>query len=350
MRYLALLLVLAPGLCPFALSQAQDSTILDPGQLQYYLMQAFHTASAKNRRTLNHIGIQVQSSAAGYLVTAVLEGYPAHLAGINRGDVIQSVNAMPYHPVYSFNQATSEPGNFAQSAASYEIEWLRNNRGFSATLQPIYENLYDSYRSATLNSIQEFPFGNKLVGYVHLWGFSRSSNDLASFRQLMAAFADCDGLIIDLRNAYGFLANQHLDLIFPSRRRLFVVGGAMNEHVKLSHVESTHSQGYYQKPIAVLLNSATRGGAELFAYQLAKLDRVVTVGEATPGRIGDYRLALEVGSADLEYLPAVGTLIDGRVFESSGVEPGQTVSYPFTQTTRSDPQYQVAVLTLLGII
>jgi C-terminal processing protease CtpA/Prc len=229
-------------------------------------MQAFHADSAENRRPLNHIGIQVQPSASGYLVTAVLEGYPAHLAGINRGDIIQSVNAMPYHPVYSFNAATSGPGDFPPSNTSYEITWRRNDGTSSASLMPVYENLYDSYRSATLNSIQVFPSGNKLVGYVRLWGFSRSSNDLVSFRQILAEFDDCDGLIIDLRNAYGFLGHQHLDLIFPSRRRLFQLGGVINEHVDLSHTESAPSETYYQKPIAVLLNSATAGGAELFAY------------------------------------------------------------------------------------
>lgn len=345
-----LLLLSVFGFSSLALSQAPDSDRLEPDQLQYYLMQAFHADSAENRRPLNHIGIQVQPSATGYLVTAVLEGYPAHLAGINRGDVIHSVDTLPYHPVYSFNTAAGGPGGFPQSNTSYEITWRRNDSTLSANLIPVYENLYDSYRSATLNSIQVFPSGNKLVGYVRLWGFSRSSNDLASFRQILAEFDDCDGLIIDLRNAYGFLAHQHLDLLFPSRQRRFQLGGVITEHVDLSHVESAPGDDYFQKPIAVLLNSATEGGAELLAYQLAKLERVITVGEATPGRIGDYRQASAAESAGLEYRPAVETLIDGRVFESSGVQPQQVVPYPFSQSSRGDPQYQAALLTLLGII
>jgi len=345
-----LLLLPVFGFSSAALSQAPDSDRLRPDQLQYYLMQAFHADSAENRRPLNHIGIQVQPSATGYLVTAVLEGYPAHLAGINRGDVIQSVNAMPYHPVYSFNAATSGPGGSPPSNTSYEITWRRNDSSLSASLIPVYENLYDSYRSATLNSIQVFPSGNKLVGYVRLWGFSRSSNDLVSFRQILAEFDDCDGLIIDLRNAYGFLGHQHLDLIFPSRRHLFQLGGVINEHVDLSHVKSAPGDDYFQKPIAVLLNSATEGGAELLAYQLAKLGRVITVGEASLGRIGGFHQVSAVESAGLEYRPAVETLIDGSVFESSGVQPQQVVAYPFSQSTRGDPQYQAALLTLLDII
>ena len=346
----ALLLLPVFGFSSLALSQAPDSDRLGPDQLQYYLMQAFHADSAENRRPLNHIGIQVQPSATGYLVTAVLEGYPAHLAGINRGDVIHSVDALPYHPVYSFNTAAGGPGGFPRSNTSYEISWRRNDSTWSANLIPVYENLYDSYRSATLNSIQVFPSGNKLVGYVRLWGFSRSSNDLASFRQILAEFDDCDGLIIDVRNAYGFLAQQHLDLLFPSRRRRFQLGGVITEHVDLSHVKSAPGDDYFQKPIAVLLNSATEGGAELLAYQLAKLERVITVGEATPGRIGDYRQASAAESAGLEYRPALETLIDGSVFESSGVQPKQVVPYPFSQSTRGDPKYQAALLTLLGII
>ena len=72
--------------------------------------------------------------------------------------------------------------------------------------------------------------------------------------------------------------------------------------------------------------------------------------ESTPGRTGDYRQASAAESAGLEYRPALETLIDGSVVESSGVQPKQVVPYPFSQSTRGDPQYQAALLTLLGII
>jgi C-terminal processing protease CtpA/Prc len=85
-------------------SHAQGlATQLTPTDLDYYLVQAFAASTAEQRHQLNHIGIRVQANAQAYIVTAVLEGYPAHAAGIQRGDRLISVNKQPYHPVTSFN-------------------------------------------------------------------------------------------------------------------------------------------------------------------------------------------------------------------------------------------------------
>jgi C-terminal processing protease CtpA/Prc len=342
--------LLSLWLAPLAFCQAQDSARLAADQLPYYQMQAFHADSATDRIPLNHIGVEIQATAAGYLVTAVLEGYPAHLAGLNRGDIIQTVDGMAYQPIYSFNGASIGSGDFIENRASHEIKWQRDDTNFTATLRPVFENLYDSYRSATLNSIQEFPSGNKLIGYVRLWGFSRSSNDLISFQRLMQEFEDCDGLILDLRNSYGFLTTQHLDRFFRTRSRFFESAGQLGEQVNLSPMAIPKSADYYQHPVAVLVNSETRGGAELFAYQLAKLDRVVTLGQVSAGMLGDYINVPDSTPRALQYMPAAETLIDGEVFEAVGVEPSQIVEYPYTQSGRGDLQYETAVLVLLGLI
>lgn len=344
------LLLLALWIPNLAFSQAPDSTRLESDQLPYYLMQAFHADAAADRTPLNHIGVEIQSTTAGYLVTAVLEGYPAHLAGLNRGDIIQSVDGMPYQPIYSFNEASTGTGNFTENRAAHEVKWLRDDMMFGATLRPVYENLYDSYRSATLNSAQEFPSGNKLIGYVRLWGFSRSTNDLIWFRRLMQEFEDSDGLILDLRNSYGFLATHHLDLFFRTRSRFFESTGQFSAQVNLSPLPTAKSGDYYQHPVVVLINSETRGGAELLAYQLAKLDRVVTLGQASAAMIGDYIEVLDSTPTALRYKPATETLIDAKVFEAVGVEPAQLVEYPYAQSGRGDPQYETAVLVLLGLI
>lgn len=348
-RILSLLLAILV-LCPNAGAQGPGELEVDSSQLRFYLIQAFQAGSAADRLALNHIGIQVVPLADDYLVTAVLEGYPAHQAGINRGDLITAANGEAFHPVYSFNQASTDSSPFVPAHAQYDIELERNGDILSVQVTPVFENLYDSYRTATLNSIQQFSSGNKLIGYVRLWGFSRASNDLVSFHQLIDDFAYCDGLIIDLRNAYGFLDTSHLDLLMPNRRRFFTATGAGSEHVALAFGTQNTVEDSYQKPIAVLINADTRGGAELFAYQLAKLERVVTIGEATPGQIGDYRLISRGASTAFRYHPAHSIRIDGNVFETQGVTPQQAVAYPYQQSTRSDPQYETAVVIMLGII
>lgn len=336
------------------LAQPGNSFIFDDSELDFYLLQAFQASSAEQRIALNHIGIQVQAADEGYLVTASLEDYPAQLAGIERGDRILTVNGEPFHPVYSFNEPTiaadGEPTRFAASHSAYELEVSRNGTTRSLQLTPVYENLFDSYRTATTNSVQVFPAGNKTIGYVRFWGISRASADIVSMEKIMQQLANCDGLIFDLRNSFGYLSASHLDLIVPSRRSYFVATGAPNTHGDLQPAGITSDGDYYQSPIAVMLNSETRGGPELFAYQLAKMRRVVTLGETTPGRIGDYVLETNGEDSQLRYIPAEDVLIDGGGFESIGVEPEQVIAYPFEQTTRSDPQYETTLLFLLGII
>ena len=336
------------------LAQAGNSFTVDDSKLDFYLLQAFQARSAEQRIALNHIGIQVQAADEGYLVTASLEGYPAQLAGIERGDKILTVNDEPFHPVYSFNQATiaadGDHTGFTASHSSYEVEVSRNGTTRSLQLTPVYENLFDSYRTATTNSVQIFPAGNKTIGYVRFWGISRASADIASMEKIMQQLANCDGLIFDLRNSFGYLSASHLDLFVPSRRSYFLATGTPNTHGDLQAVGISSEGDYFQKPIAVMLNSETQGGPELFAYQLAKMRRVVTLGETTAGRIGDYVLETNGEDSRLRYIPAEDVLIDGNGFESIGVEPEQLIAYPFEQSIRSDPQYETTLSFLLGII
>lgn len=352
MPRLLLIICLAIAFSQSTLAQAANELTLVESELDFYLLQAFQAETAAQRIALNHIGIQVQAAPEGFLVTASLEDYPAQLAGIERGDRILTVNGEPFHPVYSFNEAAAdgEPARFSENLSAYDVEVSRNGTTRSVQLTPVFENLFDSYRTATTNSVQIFPAGNKTVGYVRFWGISRASADIINMEEIIQQLAICDGLIFDLRNSFGYLSASHLDLIAPNRRSYFQVTGASNTHGELQPEGVTGDDDFFQKPIAILLNSQTRGGPELFAYQLAKMRRVVTMGEATPGKIGEFVMESNGAEKLLRYSPADDVLIDGRVFESIGFEPEQPIAYPFEQSTRSDPQYQSALNELLAII
>lgn len=331
-------------------SWAQRPSTLDASALDFYLIQAFQARTSTERLPLNHIGVQVQESVSGYLVTAVLEGYPAHDAGINRGDIIESVDDQSYHPVYSFNEPELAAEEFGADSLEHELVVRRGQNRMDLSLLPVFENLYDSYRTATLNSIQEFSVGNKVIGYIRLWGLSRNSNDLLSLSNIIAQLDHCDGLIIDLRNSFGYLDLQHLDLVFTDRSRYFDMAGASGSLTSLASSIGSNIDDPYRKPIAVLVNADTRGGPELFAYQLNKLGRVTTLGTASAGQLGDYRMESTDSTPVLHYQPANELLIDALPFEGRGLVPDTRVEYPYQQTTRGDPQYEAAVNALMGTI
>jgi carboxyl-terminal processing protease len=316
---------------------AAEPIIYGAEQLDYYLFQGFHSPAHGQRYRLNHIGIAGEQTAAGFLVTAVLQDYPAHAAGLNRGDIITTVNGSPFHPVFTFNDEDKVPANLAPTNQSFDLEVLRNGQIQEATVTPVFENLYDSYRSATVNSVQEFSAGNKIVGYLQAWSLSRNTADLISLQQLFEALAHCDGIIVDLRGGYGFLDSQHLRMLGDAGR----------------DPENGQDSSYplpikpFRKPIALLIDGSTRGAAETLAAEIDEAERIITLGEVTAGLLGSF---VAVNGTTLEYLPSADEGQSGQLREGSGLVPEQSVPYPASESRRDDPQFETAVTLLLGVI
>ena len=355
--------VRARKLLPFSLclliSTGVAADELSRNQLEFYLIQSFSASTAAERISLNHIGVEIEEVAGNFRVSASLEGYPAHAAGIERGDVILRVNDAGYHPVYSFNKDTDQSNKFIADQSSYSLEIERNGSTRTAELTPVFENLYDSYRTAVENSLLKFSSGNKVIGYLRLWGFSRSTNDLIVLSNLMQEFGDCDGLILDLRNSYGYLSNVHLDFFLARPARLNVIdistteNSSSKDHVGLETIPLSQEIDYFTRPIAILINEETRGGGELLTYALDGLERIMSIGQTSSRRIGQYTPA-SAESNSLLYVPEDNSLSygdsEGKSIENEGVTPEYFTDYPIDLSTRSDPQYESAVSFLLGTI
>ena len=344
-----LLLVCVLGCLQTSLLAASESdrvSPIGPGQLDYYLYQAFNSPLASERYPLNHIGIDGETVADGFLVSAVLQDYPAHRAGILRGDVIVSSNDQPFHPVFSFNERTNAPQQLNPGSGSYELEILRNGQELLVTVSPVFENLFDSYRAATVSSVQEFSSGNKVIGYVQLWALSRNSADLLTLQQLIADLSHCDGIIMDLRSSYGFLDREHLRLFDRARAPLTITAGPdwLQNWQAPTHPLTLEP---YRKPLAILIDSHTRAAAELLALMLATTERNTTLGASTAGRLGDITVGEQ---GDLSYTPALEIHVDGQQIEGVGIQPEQVVPFPFSESRRDDPQFESAVTLLLGVI
>ncbi|MDG2141531.1 MAG: PDZ domain-containing protein [Gammaproteobacteria bacterium] len=331
-------------------AQNGQSSVLSKDQLDYYLIQSFIAQDSTKRIALNHIGLQGQQNNKGFLVTSVLEGYPAHAAGINRGDIIETVNGEPFHPINTFNPEREASGKFFPNLQENTLSLTRAGNNQNISITAVYENLFDSYRSATSNSILEFSAGNKTIGYIRFWGLSRGSNEIINYQMLLKGLRHTDGIIFDFRDSFGFLGPEHFDLVFSNQN----TSSAFQNFNKLTDSSPSiflESQVKpYRKPIALLLNEGTRGGPELFAYQLDKLDRVVSVGESTKGMIGRFIFEGAANDSDISYKSAEGLLIDGQPLENLGVKPERIIFYPYEDTTRGDPQFEAAINILLGII
>ena len=66
-------------------AQCASPGLSSGSDLDYFLNQAFFAETGANRIALNHIGIETKKAESGHLITAVLEGYPAHAGDLRRG-------------------------------------------------------------------------------------------------------------------------------------------------------------------------------------------------------------------------------------------------------------------------
>ena len=343
---LLLLSVALPASPQDAQLETSGSVAINPDSHEYYLLQAFNATTSQQRLPLNHIGLLTLEVNDGYIVSGVLDGYPAHLAGLRAGDRMTTVNGETFHPIWSFNSREQAPAGLIADKTEYQIKFTRNGDDQAVTLTPVFENLYDAYRTATLSSRQEFSSGNKIIGYIKLWSLSRSTGDLVTFRRLVESLSHCDGLIIDIRDSYGFVTAAHLDQFFPSRNSYFEFNN-INEETWNSRQALGQFDDYYGNPMVIIQNRETRGGMELFSYQLSKLQRVITLGTESAGKLG--AIAGD-SSSQLSYHANPDATVDGLILENTGSSPEQTVPYSLDESTATDPFFEAAILTLMAII
>jgi len=313
---------------------------LTSDQLEFYLAQSFSASLSSQRVALNHIGVEIERHNNDYIISASLEGYPAHAAGLERGDIIHSIDGAPYHPVYSFNDENEDVNDFFPKPETYTLEFERGGNRQTIEIVTVFENLYDSYRSAAENSVLKFSSGNKVIGYVRLWGFSRSTNDFIALQTMLKQFDDCDGLILDLRNSFGFLAESHLDF-FQQRSE----GYTERDTVFFESIPFSQEIEYFTRPIAILINKKTRGGGELLVDALDGRERIMSIGQPSAGKTGLYIN----DPADQNKLIYNGPESSYANFDIP-VTPEYFADYPISLNTRSDPQYESAVSFLLGTI
>lgn len=123
--------------------------------IEFYFFRSLFTTRDIDKPAIWHIGAEYAKTNKGYVVRAVLDGFPAQQAGLQRGDIIVDVNSLPFDPFLSFILADG-------SVMQMRVRRDRNNLNIG--IAPVKGGLHRAYVDAIKHSIKEFSFNQKRIG------------------------------------------------------------------------------------------------------------------------------------------------------------------------------------------
>ena len=277
------------------------------------------------------IGVFTEADNQGRtFVTGVIEGAPAHGAGVLLGDEIVSVDDRPFHPVNSFR---SKVGQWVS---------LRIRRASGATPIAISASPADLHPNEMflrgLNASARIIARDKAkIGYVHVWSYA-SRRIQSALEDMMSdgPLKDADALVWDLRGGWGGAQPQYLDLFNPR---------APTMQVKDRNGEIGFVDVKWRKPVAMLINEGTRSGKEVLAYGFKEYRLGELIGHRTEGAVL-AATAFLIGDDGLLLLAVEDVLVDGQRLEGVGVTPTIEVPFDWRYAAGGDPQLDRAVQVL----
>jgi carboxyl-terminal processing protease len=221
---------------------------------------------------LSGIGVALEKVKNEIRVTRVIEGTPAHEAGLQDGDIVKEVDGR-------------DVGSMELEEAVFLIRGPEGTKVRLGLVRPpsLEVNHYEIVRREIEIPVIRTEMREGGVGYLRLTDWTEDVDDKVS--QALADFSSrrAKSLVIDLRsNPGGYMepairvADMFLreGVIVSSRGR---VGGTTRDYRADGEVE-------WDLPVVVLINRGTASSSEIFSAALRENDRCVLVGETTFGK------------------------------------------------------------------
>ena len=277
------------------------------------------------------IGVFTETDNQGRtFVTGVIEGAPAHQAGVLLGDEIISADERPFRPVASFRGKVGSP-------VSLQIRRASGAAPIAISVSPADLHPNEMFLRGLKDSARLIVTDKAKIGYVRVWSYA-SRRIQSALEDLMSdgPLKDADALVWDLRGGWGGAQPQYLDLFNPR---------APTMQVKDRSGETGFVDVKWRKPVAALINEGTRSGKEVLAYGFKEYRLGELVGQRTEGAVL-AATAFLIGDNGLLLLAVEDVLVDGKRLEGIGVTPTIEVPFDSRYAAGGDPQLDRAVQVL----
>jgi carboxyl-terminal processing protease len=295
---------------------------------RYQLLGVFNRLYDDSREDLfvyEGIGIATRREGNYAVILAAYDGFPAKQAGLRFGDRLLSVDGQPFHPINSF---------LAKAGKEVTLSISRNGEAKQVEVEVKRLDGRTMFEVAANASVEVVEAQGKQIGYIHLWSYAGMAyQELLRQEVLWGRLADCDAMVLDLRDGWGGADITYLNLFRPPIANTWFRGR--------DGTTGTYN-GVWGKPVVLLVNERSTSGKEMFTYGFKKLGLGPVVGSTTAGAVVAGRSFL-MPNGDVLYLAVRDVRIDHKRLEGRGVAPDFLVQRSAGNPVYPDPQRQRAV-------
>lgn len=208
------------------------------------------------------------------VVTRVINGAPAQLAGVQAGDYLVAINNKTLDDTWTVEQTAAE---LAGDAGTELVLTVQRTGEDGVPQDHTFTITRKQYETQTITHRM---IGT--IGYIRIYSFNEHTDDEFETALIDLANAGAAGLVIDVRNNGGGVlesASGVLDTLLPTGT---IVSSAGRDGVK--KVLYTSDAGQTNLPLAVLINENTASAAELLAAAVQDYSKGRVVGTQSLGK------------------------------------------------------------------
>jgi carboxyl-terminal processing protease len=274
---------------------------------------------ANTKGTVSGVGLQLalRSADERIVVIAPLEGSPAAEAGIVSGTAVLAVNGIDTGALGLEGTANDLRGQDGSRVLVLLQE--PNGRRRELELQRRQVNL-QPVRSKTIRH------QGHLLGYLRITQFSEPVPEQVRLALQGSAFAQIEGLILDLRNNSGGLVNAGVAVANALLDRQPIVETESRDGIR-TPLQATAGQ-LYGGPMLTLVNGGTASASEILAGALQDNGRSALLGGRTFGK-GLIQTLIPLGDGSgLAVTVARYLTPSGRDIQNLGIEPDGPLTAP----------------------
>ncbi len=264
----------------------------------------------QNPAPMPHIGAWFKPAVGGYTVSMVLNGGEAEKQGLRKGDLVMSINDLPFEPIQSLVAFVDKDATIAVRRGSETL-----TKQVHVTKQPTLE----AFLEASKESRRTIEINGRKIGYFHLWTQAQEAFKAALAGAIYGPLSGTDAMILDLRDGFGGRPEGYADPFFRPEVVITTDFGASGSSAQIFG---------YQRPLIVIINGGSRSAKEVLSYVLKTSKRAKLVGSRTAGNVlGTSPQAI----SDWAYIeiPLVNMFVDGIRLENNGVTPDIEVPREF---------------------